>query len=65
MRAAVVSVAAEDDLFAIVTDHGKSIKGAVVADLGKPCAVRIDDIHIERKAPLELVVAAKNDTPVG
>ena len=43
-RAAVISIAAEDQLFTVGAKHGECIKTVVMADLFEPASIAIDRI---------------------
>lgn len=57
--AAVVSVAAKNDLFPVGAEHGKSIEAPVVANFFHSRSIRFQDVHVEREAAFVSMVAAK------
>lgn len=60
----VVAVAAEDDLLSIACEHGKCVESFVAADFFNGRTISIHRVHIERKATLVFVIAAKDDPAI-
>src|SRR5436190_8501382 len=65
MCAAIISVAAEDDFFTIITKHWKSIKTLIATDFFNSSSIRVHNIHVKRKASFVFVIAAEYNSSVG
>src|SRR6266496_2039532 len=59
--AAIITVAAPNDLFTIGREHGKSIKDITVSYLRKIASIFIDHIKIKRKPSFVFMIGRKDD----